>query len=78
MAGIDVNILGVATRRRYRHCRRFRGCHSRQSKIDAVVKALALLATFIRYRGMENEGDKTGRWMAGKRDASASPFGEWS
>jgi len=41
-----------------------------ENRCCSIIKALALLATFIRYREMENEGDKNGRRMAGKGSAS--------
>lgn len=42
-----------------------------ENRCRSIVKALALLATFTRYREMENEGDKTGHgeWRE-KRSAS--------
>ncbi|KYM81939.1 hypothetical protein ALC53_07580 [Atta colombica] len=41
-----------------------------ENRCRSIIKALAFLATFIRYHEMENEGDKNGRRMAGKGSAS--------
>lgn len=48
-----------------------------ENRCRSIIKALALPATFTRYRGMENEGDKTGDGgRREKRGAPVSPFGE--
>jgi len=49
-----------------------------ENRCRSIIKALALLATFTRYREMENEGDKTERWESGGKKGrfGDSPFGE--
>lgn len=62
LIGIDVNILSESLEKTASALSKV----SRMSfspienRCRRIVKAFALLATFTRYREMENEGDKTG------------------
>lgn len=40
-----------------------------ENRYRRIVKALAFLVTFTRYREMENEGDKTRQRVTGKKGA---------